>query len=344
MVFYKFKKICLIFISLLVIFSINSCTETKKNKEQQNKAVKNNLPDTKNKLSNKPTINKNIKNEIENTKDPDFPEPDITELNLGANPYIKPEMLLKCLNPLVDYLKEKTGIKINIYISKNYNDLVEKLAAGEVEIGQLSPLAYVNAKNKIPNLVLLAGQIAEGGMEDYVGYILSKRDFKANSLKELKGKSFAFVDKNSASGYLYPLSLVLDMNVLPEEFFSKVVFSGNHIHSISMVLNGEVEAAATYSGAMEIARAKGLNVADLSIIAKTQRIPYDALCILDKIPMLLITKLRTAMLNLNTRTEEGRVVLSAGCEINGYIKVDDSKYDSVRAVLSKTSKYKKNGK
>ena len=62
----------------------------------------------------------------------------------------------------------------------------------------------------------------------------------------MAGKTFAFNDPNSTSGYLVPSTFFMtEMGIDPKKHFSKVTFSGSHEASILAVANKKVEVAST---------------------------------------------------------------------------------------------------
>ena len=79
-----------------------------------------------------------------------------------------------------------------------------------------------------------------------------------------------------------------------------------------------VDVAATYAGALGVARKQGLDVGALRILAKTGRIPYDALVAGPHVSDRLAQRLTREVGRLNTQTEEGRRTLpTSGVSVNG---------------------------
>ncbi len=71
-------------------------------------------------------------------------------------------------------------------------------------------------------------------------FITANPDVK--SLSDLKGKSFAFGSISSTSGSLMPRYFMLKQdNIKPEEYFSRVAYSGAHDATVAWVQAGKVE-------------------------------------------------------------------------------------------------------
>ena len=70
-----------------------------------------------------------------------------------------------------------------------------------------------------------------------------------------RASTIAFVDPASSSGYIYPMVLLIQRGLVknrdPKTFFKEVVFSGAHDASMRALLNGHVDAIASFDLARE---------------------------------------------------------------------------------------------
>jgi phosphonate transport system substrate-binding protein len=247
-------------------------------------------------------------------------------LVLGLTPFLSEEQMLREYRPLADYLAEKIGLPIELQVAPSYSDLSGMLTRYQFHLAILAPFNYVQAKRDNPDLILLATHIADGS-STYAAYIVTRERNGFQALNDLAGKRFAFVDKHSTSGYLYPLAHLRSAGIEPESFFGSIVYAGNHERLIDMVLSGKVDAGATYSTAYKMAADKGLR-----ILAKTGRIPFDAYVASPRLDQALVGQIRDVLLQLNTRTDDGRRMLGRLTNINGFVQVGDDHYDEVRRV------------
>jgi phosphonate transport system substrate-binding protein len=118
----------------------------------------------------------------------------------------------------------------------------------------MSPAAYASVYIKNPDAVDVIGMTADDatGAHGYHSVVVVKADSPYQTLDDLKGKSFAFADPDSTSGYLIPdysFRQKLGGNVDNQynHFFSSITFSGGHEQDILGVLNGQFAGAVTYS-------------------------------------------------------------------------------------------------
>lgn len=186
------------------------------------------------------------------------------------------------LERFTNALAEATGYDVELYESGDYAIGVTALAEGKVDILYLSPFTYYNATQQadVEPLVTTSGDFSG---RPYNTIFVTKSDRNdINSLSDLRGKSFAFVDPASASGFLYPsYDLVNELNLDRDRymesgyFFGSTVYSGGHVNSLVGLLNGNFDAAAIAHALVDfIPRvAPDYDISDLKIIHETEVIP-----------------------------------------------------------------------
>lgn len=253
----------------------------------------------------------------------------------GITPVLDRERLLRGHQPLCDELGRILGTKVELVVADSYADLGERVARRDIAFGQFSPLAYVEARQAHPDLRLIASMIAEGGTE-YAGYIVARAESDIVRADDLRGHSFGFVDRVSASGYLFPLVYLWDHYGDPQQFFSSIRFFGNHDALLRAVASGEIDAGATFSAALVNSGRAGLG-SPFRIVAKTGRVPYDAVVAGPALDDGQARALQAALLSIDTRSALGRRVLGPLRLANGFVPGDDQRYDSVRERLARAA-------
>jgi phosphonate transport system substrate-binding protein len=250
-------------------------------------------------------------------------------LKLSRIPHISQEATRGENEPLAAYLSKRLGQKVVLDIPKNYDAVIEQLARGEVDIAILAPLTYVVAKKRMPELVVIAQLVAEGSGQ-YWSYIVTAADGPIQTLPQLGGKRFAFVDRRSTSGYLLPLGMLHAADVK----IGRASFAGSHPDAVDLVLRHKVDAGAIASTTFGHMRDAKLNER-LRILAKSDPVPFDAVVVQPNLPKDVVTRLRTTLLELSSRTEEGRAVLQGHTLSNGFVDATAAHYDGVRRTLEK---------
>ncbi|MGO9246121.1 MAG: phosphate/phosphite/phosphonate ABC transporter substrate-binding protein [Verrucomicrobiia bacterium] len=250
------------------------------------------------------------------------------DLKFGFTPVLGQEAERAEFEPLTAYLSDAIGQKVVLYVAKNYGDLRTQMEAGEVDIGSVSPFAYVDAVRG--GKIRIIAQSVIDGSATYRGIIVARKDSGLKSLAELQGKRFAFVDPKSASGYVYPRAMLVEKGINPDTFFKETIFAGDHPKVIAAVLDGRVDAGATYDTALGIAKASGMPSDNLVIIARTDPIPHDAIVVRIGLDKALSKTIQTALVNLD-KTEAGhRVIANSKKKLSGHVIAVDSTFDVVR--------------
>src|SRR5258708_29761657 len=79
------------------------------------------------------------------------------------------------------------------------------------------------------------------GSKTYRSQIVVRADSGINSIEQLRGKKFAFVDPASASGFLFPNALLAGMGIDYKSFFSDTIFAGGHDKGIIAGYNKQAD-------------------------------------------------------------------------------------------------------
>ena len=168
--------------------------------------------------------------------------------------------------PILAQLEKDLGVKVKAVTATDYRGTIEALKFKKAEIGHLGPKAYVEASNNnYANVEPIAQlQLANGSL-GYRSCLIVHADSDIFSPEDMAGKTFAFNDPNSTSGYLVPSAFfMMELGVDPKKHFSKVTFSGSHEASILAVSAKKVEIAST-------------NLPDLQQLTRENKVPRGAL-------------------------------------------------------------------
>lgn len=141
---------------------------------------------------------------------------------------------------LANYIGEKLNKKVKLIQKKSYRDINVLLKNNKIDVAFLSTGAYSLYEDK-ESLELLARP--NRGKTYYHPIVIAKKDSNINSIEDLKGQSFAFVDTYSYSGYLAMNDYLKKNGMSVNKFFSNSYFTHSHEESINQVTNGTVKAA-----------------------------------------------------------------------------------------------------
>ena len=134
-------------------------------------------------------------------------------ITFGVYTSDKPTTMYRKFKPILTYLEDRlgragvnTGIEIKIYSS--YSGALDAVVNGEVDFARFGPASYVLAKDRNKDIGLLAMEHKQNQKRFY-GIFIVPQSSLITSLDQIRGKSFAFGDKNSTIGrYLSQAELV----------------------------------------------------------------------------------------------------------------------------------------
>lgn len=141
--------------------------------------------------------------------------------------------------PLSAYLTKAMGRPVVLVVPESYSDTVAGLTDGSLDFACLGALMYVraHAKNEVIPLVQRSSDL------QFHTVFIAGAETTIHSLGDLKGKSFAFGDVNSASGHLIPYRDLKEAGINPATDLT-VRYSGGHPLTAALVESGSVDAGA----------------------------------------------------------------------------------------------------
>ena len=237
------------------------------------------------------------------------------------------QVIVKGGQEVAELLQKETGLHFKTSVATSYAAVIEAMGAGKVDIGWLATFSYVLAKDKYDVELLLVVQ--RFGSPFYRGQIMVRADSGINSLDNLQGKRFAFVDPAATSGHLYPKTLLLSKGLDPKTFFSKTIFAGSHNAVVLSIYKGEVDGGAAYDGSRAAVAKSYPDVFEkIKVLAYTKEIPNDTVSVRKELPEGLKVKLRDGLKKISD-SPKGSKVLKRLYGISGLMDLDGL-FDPVR--------------
>ncbi len=261
-----------------------------------------------------------------------------------VNFYLTPSLSIESLDKsgafITGFLEKETGFNIELVIPKSYDELVDNFGLPSPCFSIMSSQSYVLAHERHGAMVKLRS--VRYGQSVYFGQIICRAASGIKSIKDLQGKSIAYTDELSTSGYLYPKQL-LDKNGVKT---ASAIFVKKHDEVVRLVYEGKVDAGATFysppaaDGEIRDARARlKSKYPDVEkkvvTIAKTEGIPNDPIVFSKNFNPEMARKLYVALVKLSTE-EKGKEILRELYGAEGFVKASDADYNSLRQVMGIT--------
>jgi len=240
--------------------------------------------------------------------------------------------------PILAQLEKDLGVKVKSVTATDYRGTIEALKFKKAELGHLGPKSYVEASNNnYANVEPIAQlQLANGSL-GYRSCLIVHSDSDIFSPEDMAGKTFAFNDPNSTSGYLVPSAFfMMELNVDPKKYFSKVTFSGSHEASILAVAAKKIEVASTnLPDLQQLTRENKVPRGALRVIWVSKLIPNDPIVVRKDLPASFKSAVQESLTTMRSRNPE--VFKEIGAWLGNFVAADDGKYQVIRD-LNETAK------
>jgi phosphonate transport system substrate-binding protein len=232
----------------------------------------------------------------------------IKEIRMAVSGSNDDPMVIRRRAVYQERLSKAMGLPVKLYEAADYNGVIQALSSGQVDLAQMAGGSYANVDSQVGNLVapILSVRQAEGGT-GYYSSIVVRANSPIRTIADMKGRTLAYVDFNSTSGYLVPRAALRAQGIDPDTYFGKTTFAGGHTQAVMALANGQFDAAILQAsggdpihgfsrGALHTMARRGLiELKDFRIIWTAGPIPSDAFVVRTDRPQEMIDLARGAM-------------------------------------------------
>lgn len=226
-----------------------------------------------------------------------------------------------------------TGLEVELVEDAPWQERQVRFEQGEAEIAFACGVYYTRQvdEGRRP-LALLAAPVPAapryGGRPVYFSDLVVRRESRFQSFAELQGRSLAYNEPGSHSGY----NLVrwdLACRGLAGTFFERVVEAGSHQAAMRLVARGEVDAAAIDTTVLELELQEHPWLSQhLRVLHTLGPSPIPPALAAPHLPQEIRLAVRDALLRLHL-TKAGRRLLALG-RFSHFAAVADAEYDAIR--------------
>lgn len=230
--------------------------------------------------------------------------------------------------PLAMYLSKKLGREVRLRTVDTWEGLAKSLASGETDLALMGPWGYVLANHQAGAEVLAT--ILYDGKPEYFAIIVTGPRSGISKIDDLKGKTFAFGDKGSTSGYLIPSHEFYKRGIEPEKFFARVI-NTKHQAIETQVTRGELDAGADYNRNRDAMIEQGLiKAADSRIIWTSAPLPNDAFAVSADVARdkALVARLTRALEDIGAELKANPALLPN--HYTGFVAKDNKYYAPIK--------------
>lgn len=254
-------------------------------------------------------------------------------LHLVLTPSQKPTDLLAAGEEFGRALGTLVGTPVRVTVASDYAAVIEALRNRTADLAFVHPAGYVLANREAKAIIVAKNQWH--GKTTFTARFYVKKDSGLKTLEDLRGKTMAFVDPASSSGYIYPMVLLIQRGLVrnrdPKTFFREVVFAGSHDASMRALLNGHVDAIVSFDLAREQYLKDPAERERITWVAETPPIPEAGVAARAGLDPATFTKVRDALLKI--QGPQYAALLKRLYDIDGFEAAEDGEYAPVRAAM-----------
>lgn len=179
------------------------------------------------------------------------------KLVIAIQPTSTPESLSARAEELKNFLSARMNREVEIFFPTSYAGVIEALRFGHADAAFMGSWPAVLAMGKADAEIILAevrdvfidGERTQAPY--YYSYWVVLPDSPYQKIEDLEGKRVAFSSRLSSSGYVAPLSRLVDLGLISRsggkpadasDFFSKVQFAGGYAQGWEALKAGQVDA------------------------------------------------------------------------------------------------------
>jgi phosphonate transport system substrate-binding protein len=239
--------------------------------------------------------------------------------------------------PLIQVLERVLERRVEIIPASSYGTVVEGLLAGSIDMAELGPASYAQAKSRDNGVTAFASRIQGVGPHtdsgsSYHSLLIVRRDKRFDSLARLQGASVSLVDPASTSGALVPRHAMAALTGMPlERYFGRLTFSGSHDRAIEAVQKGFVDAAFIASTRLDEAlRSGSVRPDELGIRWKSVPLPNDPFVYRAQLCTTVVEKIKQAFFRENAALQE----MFRRLNTEGFVRVTDETYQDIRKIYA----------
>lgn len=297
---------------------------------------------------------------------------DPDELVIGFVPSSEAGQLVEDIQPLADYLTTELGIPVTGIVSNDYTGLVTAMQTGQAHIGALPPYGLLQAIDLANAVVILQSErfgsgtyhtqfftndpdkyctvsaveentrVIDGEDVTFLNCNGTAREMSdtpegpigLEALSNLgDGTVVSFVEATSASGYIFPATVLLGEGIDPENDIDPL-FAGSHDASVIAVCEGQAEIGVSFDDARTIATSDCDIPGEVVVFAYGGEIPNDGIAVSGDLSAELQQKIADA-LKAYAETEEGAAVLDSIYQITAFTEPNLDALELVRQAVEK---------
>jgi len=246
---------------------------------------------------------------------------------------------------LRDLVSDRLDVPVELFPASDYAGVMQGLLAGQLHMAGLGAAGYAGIYLQDADAVEpVVTQAQLDGTLGYYAVMVVRADSDIETLEDMEGRSLAYADPNSTSGYLVPRGQLALQGINDEDYFSTTGFGGGHEQAVIAVLNEQYDAAVTWvslQGEFSEGYSRGnlrrmvdnglLDMNDLRVVWTSDIIPNGPTVMRTDLPEEARELVLDLLLTMKDEHPECYAD-TAGGDAGGYVAIDHAFYEGTIAL------------
>lgn len=260
-------------------------------------------------------------------------------IRMMLTPSTDAQAIIKDGDVLARFIQERTGLYVRVDVPNSYIPVVEAFGTDRADVAIMNTFSYLLAHSRFGAIAALRVARRYGELT-YRGEFIVREDSGIDSLSQLTGKTIAYVDPSSTSGYIYPKEMLRQRGIRTRE----EMFANGHNQVVLKVYQGDVDAGAVFYSRPDSVTGEHLDARckvapshpdvfeKVKILALTDEIPNDPVVFRKGLPTDVREKIIEALIAFQM-APGGKEALMTIASVEGFVKTTDQEYNDVRALV-----------
>lgn len=231
------------------------------------------------------------------------------ELNIGLIPEQNIFRQRERYHLLKIYLSDKLGISVNFTSLSRYGNIIERFKEEKMDGAFFGSFTGALAIQRL-GVEPLVRTVNLDGTSTYHSYIFVRKDSGIRGIKDMQGKRFAYVERATTAGYLFPLAYFKEHGIHNiDSYLGEAFFAGSHDAAILAVLNREADIGAAKNTIYDQLTSENPRIErEMTILTASKTVPQNALAVRKDLDPALKQSLKQVLLAMD-KDKEGAEVL-----------------------------------
>lgn len=195
------------------------------------------------------------------------------------------------------------GVDVELHRAADYRVLLAAIEQGTVHFAWMPPIPA--SRGLASGALNPVAVIVRNGVTSYMTGLVTMRSSRFHGLADLRDARAAWVDRESAAGYVVIRAALRNAQVSLVTAFAQETFERSHGAVALALKEGRADVGATYftfaSGSQQVSRSgyldAGLSHDDVRMLAHAGPIPSDVFAVHKGVPQSMITAIQAALVD-----------------------------------------------